>query len=46
MVGGLAMRIWTLRAPAARIIMTILRDVVPRTIESSTSTISLPVMIS
>src|SRR3546814_5566962 len=36
------MRIWTSVAPAARTISTILLDVVPRTIESSTSTTRLP----
>ena len=42
MVGGEEMRRWTSLAPAARIILTILRLVVPRTIESSTTTTRLP----
>ena len=33
---------WTSRAPAARIILTILRAVVPRTSESSTMTTRCP----
>ena len=41
-VGGQLMRIWTSVAPAARTILTIFRLVVPRTIESSTSTTRLP----
>jgi len=41
-VGGLLMRMCTSRAPASRTIPTILRDVVPRTIESSISTTRLP----
>ena len=40
-VGGELMRRWTSRAPAPRIIDTILREVVPRTIESSTTTTRL-----
>ena len=36
------MRRWTSFAPAARIIFTILRLVVPRTTESSTTTTRLP----
>ena len=36
------MRMCTSRAPAPRIISTILREVVPRTIESSTTTTRLP----
>ena len=36
MVGGLEIRMWTSLAPACRTISTILIDVVPRTIESST----------
>ena len=42
MVGGLATRMCTSLAPASRIICTIFIDVVPRTIESSISTIRLP----
>ena len=45
-VGGLAIRICTERAPASRIMVTILRDVVPRTMESSTRIISLPEITS
>ena len=40
------MRRWTSAAPASRIMRTILREVVPRTIESSISTTRLPAMIS
>jgi len=36
------MRKWTSFAPAARIILMILRPVVPRTIESSTTTTRFP----
>ena len=36
------MRRWTSRAPASRTILTILRLVVPRTMESSTTTTRLP----
>ena len=42
MVGGQEMRMWTSRAPALRTMRTILRLVVPRTMESSTSTTLLP----
>ena len=42
MVGGQLMRRCTSAAPAARTILTILRLVVPRTIESSISTTRLP----
>ena len=42
MVGGALIRRWTSRAPALRSILTILRDVVPRTSESSTTTTRLP----
>ena len=42
MVGGLLMRRWTSRAPASRTMPTILREVVPRTIESSMSTTRCP----
>ena len=42
-MGGEEMRTCTSRAPAARIILTILRLVVPRTMESSTTTTRLPV---
>jgi hypothetical protein len=42
MVGGQLMRTWTSAAPAARTILTILRLVVPRTIESSISTTRWP----
>ena len=42
MVGGEAMRICTSLAPASRTICTIFWLVVPRTIESSTSTTRLP----
>ena len=41
-MGGEETRTWTSRAPASRSIRTILRDVVPRTIESSTRTTRLP----
>jgi hypothetical protein len=41
-IGGLAMRMCTSRAPASRIICTIFTEVVPRTMESSTSTMRLP----
>ena len=41
-MGGEEMRKWTSRAPASRIIRTILTLVVPRTIESSISTTRLP----
>ena len=40
------MRRCTSRAPAARIILTILREVVPRTMESSTTTTRLPASTS
>ncbi len=40
------MRRWTSAAPASRIMRTILREVVPRTIESSISTTRWPAMIS
>ena len=42
MVGGLLMRRCTSRAPASRTMPTILREVVPRTMESSMSTTRLP----
>ena len=42
MVGGLAMRKCTSAAPASRTISTIFFEVVPRTMESSTSTTRLP----
>ncbi len=42
MVGGEETRTWTSFAPASRSMRTILRDVVPRTMESSTSTTRLP----
>ena len=45
-VGGEEMRTWTSFAPASRSMRTILRDVVPRTIESSTITTRLPATIS
>ena len=45
-VGGAEIRRWTSRAPAARTMRTILREVVPRTIESSISTTRLPSRIS
>jgi hypothetical protein len=41
-IGGEEMRKCTSRAPASRIIRTIFTDVVPRTIESSMSTMLLP----
>ena len=41
-IGGDAMRMCTSRAPASRIICTIFTEVVPRTIESSISTMRLP----
>ena len=41
-VGGEEMRTCTSRAPAERSIFTILREVVPRMMESSTSTTFLP----
>src|SRR4051812_17352335 len=40
--GGALMRRCTSRAPASRIILTIFRDVVPRTMESSTTMTRLP----
>ena len=42
MVGGLEMRMCTSAAPALRTISTIFTEVVPRTMESSTSTTRLP----
>ncbi len=42
MVGGQLMRMCTSRAPALRTMRTIFRLVVPRTIESSTSTTRRP----
>ena len=42
MVGGLLTRMWTSRAPASRTMPTILREVVPRTIESSIRTTRFP----
>jgi hypothetical protein len=45
-MGGDEMRMCTSRAPAARTILTILRLVVPRTIESSTMTTRLPAKTS
>ena len=42
MIGGLAMRKCTSRAPASRIMRTIFTEVVPRTRLSSTSTMRLP----
>ena len=41
-MGGALMRTWTSRAPARRSSDTIWRVVVPRTIESSTTTSRLP----
>ena len=41
-MGGELIRRWTSLAPASRIILTILRLVVPRTIESSMTTTRLP----
>ncbi len=41
-MGGEEIRRWTSRAPASRTICTIFREVVPRTIESSTSTTRRP----
>ena len=41
-MGGALMRMCTSRAPASRSIFTILRLVVPRTIESSMTTTRLP----
>ena len=46
MKGGDEMRRWTSEAPASRSILTIARVVVPRTIESSTTTTRLPAMFS
>ncbi len=45
-MGGELIRMWTSRAPAERIIVTIFRLVVPRTMESSTTTTRLPSRIS
>ena len=45
-MGGLAIRIWTSVAPAARIISTIFTEVVPRTILSSTRITLRPSMTS
>ena len=45
-VGGELMRMWTSVAPADRIMPTIFREVVPRTIESSTTTTRLPARTS
>ena len=42
MVGGQLMRTCTSRAPASRTMRTILREVVPRTIESSMRTTRRP----
>ena len=42
MVGGELMRMWTSRAPAWRIMLMSFRLVVPRTIESSTTTTRFP----
>ena len=42
MVGGLLIRRWISRAPASLTMLTIFRDVVPRTIESSISTTLRP----
>ena len=41
-MGGELIRMWISRAPAERIIWMILREVVPRTMESSTTTTRLP----
>jgi hydroxymethylpyrimidine/phosphomethylpyrimidine kinase len=43
-IGGLALSKWTSLAPASRTICTILAEVVPRTIESSTRMTRLPVI--
>ncbi len=40
------MRMWISRAPAERIMPMILREVVPRTMESSTTTTRLPASTS
>ena len=45
-MGGLLIRMWTAFVPARRNSSTIFRLVVPRTIESSTSTTRLPSRIS
>ena len=45
-MGGLEIRTWISFAPASRTMLTILRDVVPRTMESSMSTTRLPSRIS
>ena len=45
-MGGLEIRICTSRAPAWRTISTILVEVVPRTMESSTSTTRLPASLT
>ena len=46
MTGGLEMRTCTSAAPASRSIRTSARWVLPRTIESSTTTMRLPLMTS
>ena len=46
MTGGLEIRTCTSRAPASRSIRTSARWVLPRTIESSTTTSRLPLMTS
>ena len=43
-IGGLEIRMWISRAPAARRRSMIRRDVVPRTIESSTAMMRLPLI--
>ncbi len=43
-IGGLEMRMWISLAPAARNRSMILRDVVPRTMESSTAITRLPLI--
>ena len=45
-VGGQEMRTWTSAAPTSRSMETIFRDVVPRTIESSTRTTLFPLISS